>query len=567
MKKQITLFLTTFFLIQTQIAQVGIGTTNPQAQLDVVSSNLANPTNKDGILIPRISAFPTTNPTAAQNGMLVFYTPNNNFYYWDNATTTWLPFVKQIDDLRDGKSKIDGRNLFLGEDAGAAFNTSNRDVIGIGFKALESLTTGNNNLAIGNTALNLTTIGHSNIAVGTFALQNNISGTQNIAIGFESQMNTDARPYNISIGHQSMKSNTAGGQNTALGSVALFNNTEGDYNVAIGASTLYNNTDGDHNLAVGSLSLYSKASGSTNVAIGSNALNKMTSGSNNTAIGVNAMLNFGSGNNNTAIGQDALKGLSAGFSNTSNVAIGFRALSNNTTGSSNTAIGFNSFIRNQTGNSNVVIGNSANIACTTCTALLNTTVVGTNANAQGNNSTAIGSNSLANGINSMAIGYQASVTGDNQIHIGNSSITAIRGQVAFSTYSDKRIKDNVKENVVGLDFIKKLRPVTYNLNVDKQNNLIGISGSDTDIEKYESEKTLRTGFIAQEVEKAAKEVNYNFSGVVKPKSKKELYSLSYAEFVVPLVKATQEQSLIIEKLLKKVETLTKRIEELEQNKK
>lgn len=55
----------------------------------------------------------------------------------------------------------------------------------------------------------------------------------------------------------------------------------------------------------------------------------------------------------------------------------------------------------------------------------------------------------------------------------------------------------------------------------------------------------RTGFIAQQVEKAATESDYDFSGIIKPKSEKEHYSLSYESFVAPLVKAVQEQQSII----------------------
>ena len=32
------------------------------------------PSNSDGLLIPRISAFPSTDPTASQNGMIVYLT-------------------------------------------------------------------------------------------------------------------------------------------------------------------------------------------------------------------------------------------------------------------------------------------------------------------------------------------------------------------------------------------------------------------------------------------------------------------------------------------------------------
>ena len=55
-----------------------------------------------------------------------------------------------------------------------------------------------------------------------------------------------------------------------------------------------------------------------------------------------------------------------------------------------------------------------------------------------------------------------------------------------------------------------------------------------------------TGFLAQEVEEAARSVGFDFSGVDKPKNANDLYSLRYAEFVVPLVKAVQEQQTVIE---------------------
>ena len=44
------------------------------------------------------------------------------------------------------------------------------------------------------------------------------------------------------------------------------------------------------------------------------------------------------------------------------------------------------------------------------------------------------------------------------------------------------------------------------------------------------------------MEKAAKSLNYDFSGVDAAKNDKDLYGLRYAEFVVPLVKGVQELS-------------------------
>ena len=59
-------------------------------------------------------------------------------------------------------------------------------------------------------------------------------------------------------------------------------------------------------------------------------------------------------------------------------------------------------------------------------------------------------------------------------------------------------------------------------------------------EKYDVEKIKQSGFLAQEVEQAAMESGYSFSGITIPKRENELYTMSYSQFVVPLVKAVQE---------------------------
>ena len=90
-----TIKITLLFLLCSlaSFAQVGIGNTDPKASLDITSSNLASPANTDGILIPRIDNFPSTNPAADQDGMMVFVTgngiPAKGFYYWDNGAAAW----------------------------------------------------------------------------------------------------------------------------------------------------------------------------------------------------------------------------------------------------------------------------------------------------------------------------------------------------------------------------------------------------------------------------------------------------------------------------------------------
>ena len=75
----------------------------------------------------------------------------------------------------------------------------------------------------------------------------------------------------------------------------------------------------------------------------------------------------------------------------------------------------------------------------------------------------------------------------------------------------------------------------------------------------------RTGFIAQEVAEAAKASGFDFSGVDQPKNADDYYGLRYAEFVVPLVKAVQEQQKMIEAQNEEIQMLKKEIETLKNN--
>ena len=81
--------------------------------------------------------------------------------------------------------------------------------------------------------------------------------------------------------------------------------------------------------------------------------------------------------------------------------------------------------------------------------------------------------------------------------------------------------------------------------------------------KYDIEKIRQTGFIAQEVDKAAQASGFDFSGVVKPANDNDLYSLRYSDFVVPLVKAVQEQQQQITDLQKLVGDLQNTIKQLQ----
>ena len=85
------------FTIST-FSQVGIGTTTPKAQLEVVATNSDNPFPIDGILIPRLNNFPNVEPGQDQHGMLIFLAKPVNqqavgFYYWNNTDRKWKSFI------------------------------------------------------------------------------------------------------------------------------------------------------------------------------------------------------------------------------------------------------------------------------------------------------------------------------------------------------------------------------------------------------------------------------------------------------------------------------------------
>jgi hypothetical protein len=177
--------------------------------------------------------------------------------------------------------------------------------------------------------------------------------------------------------------------------------------------------------------------------------------------------------------------------------------------------------------------------------------------------------------NTTCIGYNAGGVNDitNHIELGNTSVNWIGGQVGWSTYSDARIKEDIREDVPGLNFINKLRPVTYHLNIHTENEIVHPSSRNEEPGwdgKYDIEQMKMTGFLAQEVEQAAQESGYDFSGVQKPEDPNGLYSLRYAEFVVPLVKAVQELNAElkteVEMLKAQNEELRARLDKLEAEK-
>jgi len=145
------------------------------------------------------------------------------------------------------------------------------------------------------------------------------------------------------------------------------------------------------------------------------------------------------------------------------------------------------------------------------------------------------------------------------VRIGNSTVTSIGGFANWTNISDSRFKKNVQEDVKGLAFITGLRPVSYNLDLHGVDDFFvqhyGDRPTESQQDQYEKESIRYSGFIAQEVEATARALGYDFSGVDAPKNADDFYGLRYAEFVVPLVKAVQEQQEMIQNQQATIELL------------
>jgi hypothetical protein len=149
------------------------------------------------------------------------------------------------------------------------------------------------------------------------------------------------------------------------------------------------------------------------------------------------------------------------------------------------------------------------------------------------------------------------VTASNQVRIGNTTVTSIGGYADWTNISDGRFKDDVREDVPGIDFIMSLRPVTYHLDVESLQDYLGCNTGDV---PQQTER--QSGFIAQEVEAAAAQLGFTFSGVDAPEQAGDTYGLRYAQFVVPLVEAMQEQQLLLMTLQQQVAAQQKMIDQL-----
>ena len=496
------LLTSVLFLENSSMAQIAITT---DGSMPDNSAMLDVKSISKGLLIPRMSTAQRNAITSPAEGLLVYDLTAANFWYyknggWNNLVSGW-----QL----TGNGGTNQATNFIG-------TTDNNPLIFKinGIKSGKIGPASDGNVSLGLNALASNTTGHSNVAFGIYALYSNTNRSNLVAIGDSALIiyGNGAVNYWEAI------------QNTAVGSNALRSNTIGYANSAYGFQALFLNSSGYQNTAMGALALPQNSAGTNNTAVGYMSMNNITGGSDNTAMGTYSQASCVSGSYNTAVGEYS-----------------------------------NYYV---TTDDNTSIGYSAGDYYT----FSQGTFLGSNAYSSANGFT-----------NCMALGYNARVNASNKVVVGNTSVTSIGGYAGWSNFSDGRYKMNIKDNVPGLSFINLLHPVTYNIDINGLNEDINQyrPALNRDNERKQTvtpaeqesadakSRIIYTGFIAQEVEEAARSIGYDFSGVDSPQNPGGYYGLRYGDFVVPLVKAVQEQQAIINSQQKQIDELLLRVNELE----
>ena len=272
-------------------------------------------------------------------------------------------------------------------------------------------------------------------------------------------------------------------------------------------------------------------------------------------MGYDALVN-GTGHSNTAIGALALCSANSAQLAT---AVGYKALFVNTSSQANTGIGCYSGLGTTTGTMDTYLGfgsgtNVSTGSSNTCIGAQNGEVITT-----GGQNTLVGhlcETSASGASNQTVMGYNVTSVGDDNFTFGNATTDSniASGATSITAPSDIRLKEDIQDEVVGLDFINELRPVTFRWKKEKDvpEELVAHgSGS----EKRVMNGKYNHGFISQEV----KEVIDNNPDI---KEGFDMWSeddvdgrqrIGEGALIPMLVKSIQELSAEVEELKAKLE--------------
>ena len=397
------------------------------------------------------------------------------------------------------------------------FKNGSTTMLILGGGTIQTPTPGTSNVRLGvNTGNSIVSGANENVLIGDEAGTALISGgINNTAVGFSALKSEDGNGNNTAIGWSTLKNLNAGaeGKNTAVGSDSGRNMGTGVNNTLVGFESGHDISDGTGNTFLGVQAGDKTDDGANNVAVGFGA-GGGNCGNNNVFVGEGAAPD-GTGGTNTVVGSGACGGASGTFS-----------------ASGTTAMGRNAGLNIAGGANNICIGNGADVA----------------ASAQ------------ANGI-CIGVGITAAA---NDFSFGKASnvVTCdFDADATFERSSDLRLKTNVADATLGLDFINDLRPVTYKWKASgdldaNDAELAHLRTEDEDgniINQMTTDVTMH-GLIAQEVKTALDTANVStFKGW--DKDNFGVQTISREMYVIPLIKAVQELSTALDAALARIATL------------
>lgn len=528
------------FMNQIHGQNAGIGTNSPNssAKLDITGVS-------KGLLIPRMDLASIQSIPNPANGLLVYDSAKNQLMInmGNAAVPNWQTPAGNSGWALSGNAGTSPAVNFIGtsDDKPLLFKVNNQwsGIIDSAHETtlLGSLTGKNSSGTFGNTGFGAGALGTdvygqgTNTAMGLGALSNNTTGYGNTAIGGAALFANITGNANTADGYGALSGNQTGSFNTAIGEGAL-GGVDGSrresYNTAMGVGAL-TPIRGSYNTVFGAIG---GGGGSSNTISGLRSA-PFLQGNFNTVTGNSTLFYLDLGDNNAVLGDfslDTKSAVSLKISQTTAVGYGTLYLTDGEVNApasdswGNTVIGYNAGSFSHNGSHNCFIGAESDITNGSC---FNTTV----------------------------LGHAATAAISNVVRVGNPATASIGGPVGWSVLSDGRVKKNIREDIPGLSFITSLRPVTYNINtaaiesiqqariseiVQTANQPAKTLSAQMAAAYRAKEKIVYSGFVAQEVEQAAKNIHYNFNGIDVPKNDNDLYALRYESFVVPLVKSVQE---------------------------
>lgn len=300
-----------------------------------------------------------------------------------------------------------------------------------------------------------------------------------------------------------------------------------------GAGGLY--TTGTYNSAIG-CGAGRATTASNKVSLGYKAGLLSYGGSNNVLLGSLVGVSNYFGTNSVMIGQNA-----GYFTQYSSVGIGAGALR---TGTNTHGVGIGHISFCNSGNKQTFVGVGYKAGFTNTAAGVVAIGDTAAASAGGVSSTAIGSCTGRFGTNTCTtqVGFYAYDGNYNtgRFVLGKYGCSGAYIYVAWTNCSDIRDKTNVNDlpNNLGLNFIRKLRPVSFKFDYRREYMFkCGFEFGEKDGTLKKSETNY--GFLAQQIEEVTQELNVKFDGVNYDEFN-DGYTLKTLELLSPIVKAIQE---------------------------